>query len=82
MNPRLEQLDLETLSAITRERQVEMRREAQTARALGGNAGKGAWPARLVVVLCVVAPIALWIVRAAEAAGAGGGGGGFIHLMM
>lgn len=82
MNPRLEQLDLEILSAITRERQAEMRREAQTAHALGGSAGKAAWPTRLVVALCVVAPIALWIVRAAEAAGGGGGGGGFIHLMM
>ncbi len=82
MNPRLEQLDLEILSAIIRERQAEMRREAQTAHALGGSARKAAWPARLAVALFVFAPIALWIVQAAEAASAGGGGGGFIHLMM
>ena len=82
MNPKLEQLDIEVLSNIARERQAEMRREAQTARALGGNVSRAAWPTRLVVVLCVIAPIVLLLVRVAAAASAGGDGGGFIHLMM
>ena len=72
--------NLEMLADISRERQAEMRREAQTAHALGG--AKTAWPTRLVVALCVIAPIALLLVRVAAAASAGGGGGGFIHLMM
>ena len=85
MNPRLEQLDLEILSALNRERQAEMRREAQTADALGGQPRDGrAVKAlrRLIVVLCVLAPIALWMVRAAAAAAGGDGGDGFIHVMM
>lgn len=84
MNPKLEQLDFEILSAINRERQAEMAREAQTNYALYGPAHPkpGAKALRKVVMaLCVIVPIALWVVQAVDAA-SGGGGGGFIHLMM
>ncbi|HKZ71066.1 MAG TPA: hypothetical protein VJ020_13360 [Anaerolineales bacterium] len=85
MNANLEQPNFETLSAISREHQAEMRREAQIANALGRQAG-GGYAAKvlqkLVVALCVLVPIVLWTARAVSAAGAGGGGGGFIHVMM
>ena len=85
MNPKLEQQpDIEVLWDITRERQAEMRREAQTAHALGGSArsAKAVWPIRLAVALCVVVPIVLLLTRVAAAASGGGGGSGFIHLAM
>ena len=37
MNPRLEQPNIDVLSNILRDRQAEMRREAETARALDGT---------------------------------------------
>jgi hypothetical protein len=73
------------LALLVRERQAEMRREAQTEYALRGptRSGRGAQRLRrLIVALCVIAPIALLLVRVAAAASAGGSGGGFIHLMM
>ncbi len=84
MNPKLEQLDWEVLSAIQRERQAEMRREAQTDHALGGQASAGRTARafrQLMIGLCVAAPLVLWVARAAEAA-SGGGGGGFVQRMM
>jgi hypothetical protein len=85
MNANLEQPNIETLAAISRERQGEMQREAQAVRALGrqpGNSGTFPLLRKLAVTMCVLVPITLWTVRVAMAVGVGSGGGGFIHTMM
>ena len=85
MKPNLEQLDLQILSAINRERQAELARHAQADYALRGptrnRPGANALR-RVVIALCVIMPIVLWVARAASAAAGGGGGSGFVHLMM
>jgi hypothetical protein len=71
MNPKLEQPNVDMLWNIKREQQAEMRREAQMAHALGG--ARPTWLARLIMALCVAAPMILLFVRVTAAAGAVGG---------
>jgi hypothetical protein len=72
--PTLENLDLELLAAIQRERQAEIRREARQAYLLGGQAsgrkgGQAVWKRKLVFALAAVALMVWGLAQLALAMG-------------